>query len=777
MAVSGSLWSICVFFLPVVATQMMIDLTGNCSRTGPPEPLDIWGVDQRDPLTCSLFGTSSCQNGVLPPHLGGPFMGSPESLMVEGAYVKGRTGSLNPQLVFTWKPPVAAAGFNHLKGFYVEIHRLTGISTLKPFYCRVFDFAENNFTSKDYTLVFRKKMIGFPSGVDFLYHMKIFTLPMAAESKPKTAFFKLQPFLENGKATSADWSTSISYESDNLTAPARITVQFSLAPKEYNFKKYNIELVSDRDPKNVMFLCIISTLDSYSCQERNYQKPSEDAVTITHTFYDLPPAIYKVWVSPHNPHWQEEGQCLCSEKTSVNESHCVRCITTTTGNITVAQNGQQNGQLTVSGPSRTSTDLLTVLVAVLGAMVGLVLIVFVVIFYRKKRLTGNGLISDDKPANINNLKGGNTPSVLPRKKVYLLYAEDHKDHMNVITSFAFYLKDQCFCDVFYLPWFKGAFQSMGTYQWIMSHIDEADYVIVISSEAAFKLLDARNTNTSLRTEDEGPEGDVFSPAITHVRTKSREPDFYKKTILAYFDYTSEDFVLKEVSPGVYYKLPKHFKGLLCHIHEVDVFDLTHRQPNIDAMENLQATRSGQSFQEAMTKARHFQKSDPLWFDKRFYRQDSAYESDPDGHFDSVSLTPSPGIMVRDPMIDTRHLSAGTHTDSVVTYNTEYIREHEDINMIPPSEVPTDTPTEVVSKQLENINNNNISYSHPGNATQYEFYPQDMFAPSEIQTDVDLDRCFLAINMRECTEPVEQGKLNIPPDNPIVYDDLASGIDV
>ncbi|XP_048257363.1 uncharacterized protein LOC124116603 isoform X2 [Haliotis rufescens] len=772
MAVSGSLWSICVFFLPVVSTQM-IDLTGNCSRTGPPEPLDIWGVEERDPLTCSLFGTSSCRNGVLPPHLGGPFMGSPESLTVEGAYVKGGTGNLNPQLVFTWKPPAAAAGFNHLKGFYVEIHRLTGISARDPFYCRVFDFAENNFTNQDYMLVFRKKMIGFPSGIDFLYRMKIFTLPMAAESKPKTAFFKLQPFLENGKATSANWSTSISYESDNLTAPARITVQFSLAPKEYNFKKYNIELVSDRDHKNVMFLCVISTLDSYSCQGRNYQKPSEDAVTIRHTFYDLEPAIYKVWVSPHNPHWQEEGQCLCSEKTSVNESHCVRCITTTTGNITITQNGQQTGS------SQTSNDMVTVLAAVLGAMLGLGLIVFAVFFYWKKHLTGNGLISDNKPANINNLKGGNTPSVFPRKKVYLLYAEDHKDHMNVITSFAFYLKDQCSCDVFYLPWFKGAFHSMGTYQWIISHIDKADYVIVISSEAAFKLLDARNTNTSLRTEDEGPGGDIFSPAITHVMTKSCEPDFYKKTILAYFDYTSEDFVLKEVSPGVSYKLPKHFKDLLCHIHEVDVFDQTHRQPNTDAMENLQATRSGQSFQEAMTKARHFQKSDPLWFDKRFYRQDSAYESDPDGHFDSVSLTPSPGIMVRDPMIDTQHLSVGTHTDSVVTYNTEYIREHEDMNMIPPSEVPTDTPTEVVNKQLENINNNNnnINYTHPGNATQYEFYPKDMFAPSEIQTDVDLDRCFLAINMRECTESVEQGRLNIPLDNPIAYDDVASGIDV
>ncbi|XP_046542646.1 interleukin-17 receptor D-like isoform X1 [Haliotis rubra] len=335
-------------------------------------------------------------------------------------------------------------------------------------------------------------------------------------------------------------------------------------------------------------------------------------------------------------------------------------------------------------------------------MFGMVLIIIVVLVYRRQRQTGNGLISEHKPTNINNLGRGNGPSVLPRKKVYLLYAEDHKDHLNVITSLAVYLKDQCYCDVFYLPWFKGAFQAIGTYQWIISHIDEADYVIVISSEAAFKLLDARNTNTSLKTEDEGPEGDIFSPAITHVRTKSLEPDFYRKTILVHFDYTSEDFVLKEVSPGVHYKLPKHFKDLLCHIHEVDVFDHTRGHPEIDAMENLQSNRSGQTFQEAITKARHFQKSDPLWFDRRFRRQDSAYESDPDGHFDSVSLTASPGITGRDPFIDTQHLSVGAHTDSVVTYNTDYIREHG--QLIPPSEVPTDTPTEIVNKQLEHINN-------------------------------------------------------------------------
>ncbi|XP_046542615.1 uncharacterized protein LOC124252958 [Haliotis rubra] len=301
MDVTGSLWSVCVFLLPVVVTQKLkVDLAAgsNCTRTDRPEPFDVStsGVE-RDPLSCTLFGTNSCRNGILPAHLGGPFMGSPHSLKVEGAYVTNPVGNRNPQLVITWKPPATAAGFSHLKGFYVEIRRLTGITTRPDFYCRVFDLSQNNFTTQDYKLEFKKKMMGYPSGSDFLYQMKIYTLPMAAESTPKSTFFKLQPFLAKGKTTAANWSTSMSYETDNLTAPARITVLFSLAPKEYNIKKYNIELVSSLDAKNVMFHCIINTLDDYTCQGKPFPKPTEDAETIEHTFYDLPPAIYKVWVS------------------------------------------------------------------------------------------------------------------------------------------------------------------------------------------------------------------------------------------------------------------------------------------------------------------------------------------------------------------------------------------------------------------------------------------------------------------------------------------------
>lgn len=279
------------------------------------------------------------------------------------------------------------------------------------------------------------------------------------------------------------------------------------------------------------------------------------------------------------------------------------------------------------------------------------------------------------------------------KKVYLLHAEDHKEHINVITNLAIYLKDHCNCKVFFLPWYRGAVQTTGVYQWIITHIDQADYVIVISSEAAFNLFDSRSTNISYRAEDEGPEGDSFSPAMTHVMAKSSEPGFFKKTILVYFEYTKEDFVLKEISPGVQYKLPKHFREMVCHIHGINA----ENGKQINGMDNLQATTGGRNFLETVTKAKHFEKSDPGWFEKRFKRHDSAYGSEHDEAEveDSVSMKARPDYVNDAYDYDDEFKSA-------VTYNTAYDLAHlEDI--APPSEVATDTSTNYINMQFQSIN--------------------------------------------------------------------------
>ncbi|XP_071098415.1 uncharacterized protein [Haliotis cracherodii] len=687
-----------------------VGLTGNCSRTDRPEPMEIWGVE-RGPLTCTMLGTTSCEGGTLPPEVQGDFMGSPQSLSVEGTLVPAPNGVLNPQIVFTWEPPATAAGFEHLKGFYVEINRFSGISPEQMFYCRVFDFSQNNFTSQDYKLKFKKKMVGFPGGTNFLYRMEMFTLPMSPGSKSKIEFFTLQP-VQDGSST-ASWSTSVSYEMRTLTPPADVTVQFSLAPSEYNFRKYSVELVSDHDDKNVLLGCEVDTLGDYICQGINNPKPPADATTVTHTFHDLGPGSYRVWITPVDPHWQTEGQCLCFERTSANHTACLRCITTSTGNIIVEPHAAETSPTSPAQPggstapdvgdttARTSptppaqpagstapsvgdtkeppTDLVTGLAALFGSLFGLILVAVVVIVYRRQRA-----------------------SALCVRKVYLLYTDDHRDHCNVVSKLAIYLRDLCYCEVFFVPWFRGTIKTMGVYQWILSHIDQADYVLVISSEAAFMLFDARNTNTSFRTEDVGPEGDTFSPAVTHIMARSSQPDFHKKTILAHFAYTDEEYVIKDVSPVIHYQLPKYFKEMLCHIHEVELLDKTPKQAKINAIGNLQASQCGRTLLDAITKAKHFQKACPQWFAERFQRQDSAYSSQYDHVGDSVSCT---GICTN--RVDANHNNYDDDDDdelkSAVTYNTTYARTH----MFPPSEVPTDTPTEFINMQLQNINMQNM----------------------------------------------------------------------
>ncbi|XP_046570043.1 uncharacterized protein LOC124278366, partial [Haliotis rubra] len=136
-------------------------------------------------------------------------------------------------------------------------------------------------------------MVGFPGGTNFLYRMEMYTLPMSSESKSRIALFTLQP-VQDGTST-AFWSASVSYEMRTLTDPADITVQFSLAPSEYNFRKYSVELVGDHDDKNVLIGCEVDTLGDYSCQGINNLKPPAGASTVTHTFHDLGPGSYRVW--------------------------------------------------------------------------------------------------------------------------------------------------------------------------------------------------------------------------------------------------------------------------------------------------------------------------------------------------------------------------------------------------------------------------------------------------------------------------------------------------
>ncbi|XP_071086837.1 interleukin cytokine receptor-related protein 1-like isoform X3 [Haliotis cracherodii] len=712
-AIALDVCKLCLFVLPVVLSSE-VGSTGNCSGNGLTEPLVIWGT-KRDALSCTLWGTERCRNGTLPPQVGGDFMGAPQSLEVEGELFKDNSGNLHPQVVVTWEPPAQGAGFHSLKGFYVKIYKIPGNSVFR---CYVFDFSQSNFTLSDHKLKFKKKILGIDGGSDHLYLLEMYTLPMSAGSKSKGRYFTLQPF-QDGKSP-GDWSAALTYKGDNRMAPADITVRFSLAPKEYKFSRYVVKLVGARNSLNAVNKCEIDINHDSSCEGVIIHQPTENASSIALTFFELQADRYKIRIQPKDSYGWMRGRCLCYQKTSNTSRHCVSCLTTLTDWINVTQHEDASSAPSTSPVATdtyaTSQDPGVVeskdasSVPSISPVARDILATSQdpgVVETTTQRFMYNSIPTRDLG------HGTHSRPALYVRKVYLMYAEDHKDHMNVITNLASHLKNHCCCEVFFLRWFPRAVQTMGVYQWILTHIDQADFVIIINSEAAFKLFETRNTNASLRRLDEGPEGDIFSPALTHVMAKSSEPGFFKKTILAHFDYTDEDFILKEVSPGVQYMLPKHFKEFLCHIHEMS------GQSDLDDMVNLHATSSGRQLLEAIRKAKHFQKSDPQWFDKRFYRQeDSAYDSlseskcdSPVGVDDSVSIATRPlrGIYTRPSKSDN---ADADDLKSTVTYNTDYARAHGDyvFDVIPPSEVSVGATTEFLYRQLDSINKQNENNS-------------------------------------------------------------------
>ncbi|XP_067664012.1 interleukin-17 receptor A-like isoform X2 [Haliotis asinina] len=721
--------TVCLFVLPV---SSLVGLTGNCSGNGRSETLEISGPE-RDALSCTLLESKSrppnnakgCRNGILPPTVRGEFMGAPQSLKVEGHLFEDNSGNFHPQVEITWEPPTAAAGFHNLKGFYMEIYNRPS----NQFRCYVFDFSQSNFTSSDYKLKFTKKLLGLDGGSHNQYLLKMYTLPMSRASMHKGQFFTLQPF-QDGKSP-GNWSPALSYETDDRQAPARITVRFSRAPKEYNFLTYIVKLLGDRDQLNAIHRCSISTHHPSKCQGQTIDPPHENDTSMAVTFYDLEADRYQIQIQPEDPYRDKPGKCLCYEKPSSTSRRCVSCLATRTDVIIVdsqeaaltsqgatdssspvqaAESKPSTSPLATHTPSRGQAEESTVSMTFITAVAivpvllgcGLVLTVVVVLWAKKQRVA-HRLIYRSIPSNKDPDPGTQGHRALYSRKVYLIYAEDHKDHTKVITNLAIHLKKQCYCEVFFPRWFPREIQTMGAYEWTLSHIDQADFVIIINSEAAFKLFEARHVNKSLRRLDEGPEGDMFSLALTHVLAKSSEPWFFKKTILAYFDYTDEDFLLKDIYPGVHYRLPKHFKDLVCHIHEMS------GQSDIDEMIDLKATSSGRQLLEAITKAKHFQMLDPQWFDKRFFcQEDSGFDSISPKCESSVGVDDSVSIATRPVRRKHVHPSESDNADeskSAVTYNTDYARAQGQcvFDMLPPSEVSIGASTDSIYRLMDNIN--------------------------------------------------------------------------
>ena len=286
--------------------------------------------------------------------------------------------------------------------------------------------------------------------------------------------------------------------------------------------------------------------------------------------------------------------------------------------------------------------------------------------------------------------------------MFIVSADDHQHHRQVIERFAIYLHKYCKCDVVYAPWRASEIQTRGNGNlWAITNINKCDYTIIINSEAAFNLFEAVKDQTrrpAYKNPDAGPEGDLFTPSIMHVISKLSDRQSFPKLIMASFEYTNDEHIISEI-PGLRYKVPKHLSNLLCHIHMLDTQAIitSLRINDLPSGDNMAETPEGKNLEKAIRSATVYERRNPKWFKDLYMRTDSGFHSAaPDdlhspsnNHYEEPFIAPDDLQSVScypfvDPSLDN---FAGTiESNSAITYfppdNKEDKQHGDHMNILP-----------------------------------------------------------------------------------------------
>ena len=207
--------------------------------------------------------------------------------------------------------------------------------------------------------------------------------------------------------------------------------------------------------------------------------------------------------------------------------------------------------------------------------------------------------------------------MLPRKSIYLLYANDNKNHKNVIGLFAQFLTNLCHCDVIYdMEHQYGIHDSKSN--WILRAMEGCSWILMINSDGSYHRANAMTKIMFYPPTDcDSCLGDMFSPAFQILQEREPTDALRQKLIIAHFSYTSPAFRLPPTMSNVHdrktYQLMTDLEQLYCHIHALgnDV-----GQPEvakyIDELWYTE-TEEGSTLAQAIGYTETYMQAEPDWF--------------------------------------------------------------------------------------------------------------------------------------------------------------------
>ncbi|KAK7112574.1 uncharacterized protein [Littorina saxatilis] len=239
-----------------------------------------------------------------------------------------------------------------------------------------------------------------------------------------------------------------------------------------------------------------------------------------------------------------------------------------------------------------------------------------------------------------------------RKTVLLLASEDHKYFSQALNNFSTFLTLHCQCDVMFAPeQLADVRKTANSYCWLSGKIDQADVVIIVTSEAACRLYQAFQNGMVYKEADLGPEGDLFTPGIKHICGKIASGEDVSKVMMVRFGHTLTDHRLpiSALSP-CFYLLPDRLKSFLLHMHELDENSMNLSKVNLPLRQgNVKELQGGREWLAAVSESRAFERQHPAWFEEKFrtpfdmsdkgkptFRTQFSVRSQESGFFDGIN---------------------------------------------------------------------------------------------------------------------------------------------
>ncbi|XP_052802244.1 uncharacterized protein LOC128232621 [Mya arenaria] len=593
-----------------------------------------------DELPCLLytFSGNGCSPDKLLQQFGNQYLtnslnvpGSVSNISAKAQYKFTNDGKKYSEINLTITPPGNMHNPGAVQGFQV-VRYLTSNRLLK---CDIMILQNYSWTENNLQTPFMLSYFPSPDDVDF----QVYTLPMH-ENRDKFDFFRTLSVSMPGSSSSKmarDWIASVYVR--GLQEIGAIEVEIISPPAQYNFTEFTYTL-----------LVPVGTL--------NIVKQRNQSDKYLHTFSNVTSGTYKVTVKPYDPYFLDGDQdkCLCED--------CVPCTTTTTSAFNFTFTGptckiepQEDLQLqfckatttttvvqhSVSKSSPTAepvTSLITTprstegwkvglgVMAAILAVIGVAAAVAIFIYrHRCLRADDNAITKQEEGVATNTPKQKDNRgfmddtgsiftdklTILPnnnnvvekvqlkkRPKLFLLYEDENRFHRNVVTSFATYLQQHCYCTVMCAEWELDD-------HWVHQDLQDADFAIIVNSEGAFK---AYNDKYGIDDGYSGtPPGSRKMSSINSLKNKFKHDERYDNIVMVYFKYTDEKFIIPDICPGYTYKLMKNFTDFLLHIHQL------HRTDNLAQYDlpldgNHRLKPIGQQLNAAIAEALAYEQNKP-----------------------------------------------------------------------------------------------------------------------------------------------------------------------